>query len=55
MLQSDDLGELKKWKCGVRKAKKVNQERHSQRCDIELKLSVVFYFLFKIIKYIVAV
>lgn len=28
------------WKWEVRKAKKVNRERHAQRCDIELKLSV---------------
>nr|TKR97289.1 DNA-directed RNA polymerase family protein [Populus alba] len=37
---SDDLTEIQKWKWSVRKAKKINQERHSQRCDIELKLSV---------------
>ncbi|CAK9168888.1 unnamed protein product [Ilex paraguariensis] len=37
---SEDLGELKIWKWNVRKAKKINQERHSQRCDTELKLSV---------------
>lgn len=24
----------------MRKAKKINQERHAQRCDTELKLSV---------------
>ncbi|KAL8488613.1 hypothetical protein ACS0TY_024319 [Phlomoides rotata] len=39
-LLSDDAKEVKKWKWSVRKAKKINQERHSQRCDIELKLSV---------------
>ncbi|XP_028056084.1 DNA-directed RNA polymerase 3, chloroplastic-like [Camellia sinensis] len=38
--QSEDLTEIKKWKWSVRKAKKINQELHSQRCDIELKLSV---------------
>ncbi|KAF9680629.1 hypothetical protein SADUNF_Sadunf06G0141500 [Salix dunnii] len=37
---SDDLTEIQKWKWSVRKAKKINQERHSQRCDTELKLSV---------------
>ncbi|XP_073034567.1 DNA-directed RNA polymerase 3, chloroplastic-like [Primulina eburnea] len=39
-LLSVDLLEVKKWKWNVRKAKKINQERHSQRCDTELKLSV---------------
>ncbi|KAI9393094.1 hypothetical protein POPTR_006G181100v4 [Populus trichocarpa] len=39
-LSSDDLTEIQKWKWSVRKAKKINQERHSQRCDTELKLSV---------------
>ncbi|CAK9315095.1 unnamed protein product [Citrullus colocynthis] len=28
------------WKWSMRKAKKINQELHSQRCDVELKLSV---------------
>lgn len=46
----DDAEEIKKWKWSVRKAKKINQERHSQRCDIELKLSVR-YFLSKILLY----
>ncbi|KAK4850612.1 hypothetical protein QYF36_008294 [Acer negundo] len=36
---SEDLSEVQKWKCSVRKAKKINQERHSQRCDTELELS----------------
>ncbi|GFP94803.1 DNA-directed RNA polymerase 3 chloroplastic [Phtheirospermum japonicum] len=36
----DDAKEVKKWKWSVRKVKKINQERHSQRCDTELKLSV---------------
>ncbi|KAK4853516.1 hypothetical protein QYF36_010423 [Acer negundo] len=36
----EDLSEIQKWKWSVRKAKKTNQERHSQRCDTELKLSV---------------
>ncbi|OVA10304.1 DNA-directed RNA polymerase [Macleaya cordata] len=37
---SDDATEIQKWKWSVRKAKKCNRERHAQRCDIELKLSV---------------
>ncbi|KAL5842149.1 hypothetical protein ACOSQ3_012752 [Xanthoceras sorbifolium] len=37
---SEDLTEVQKWKWSVRKAKKINQERHSQRCDTELKISV---------------
>ncbi|KAH6817431.1 DNA/RNA polymerases superfamily protein [Perilla frutescens var. frutescens] len=39
-LLSDDEKEIKKWKWSRRKVKKINQERHSQRCDVELKLSV---------------
>ncbi|KAL2482807.1 DNA-directed RNA polymerase 3 [Forsythia ovata] len=39
-LLSDDLEVVKEWKWSVRKAKKINRERHSQRCDMELKLSV---------------
>lgn len=35
-----DSVEIQKWKWSARKAKKINQERNSQRCDIELKLSV---------------
>ncbi|CAN4113272.1 unnamed protein product [Withania somnifera] len=38
-LHSDDIMEVKRWKWRVRKAKKINQELHSQRCDTELKLS----------------
>ncbi|KAI6680512.1 hypothetical protein NL676_034393 [Syzygium grande] len=37
---SNDGEELELWKWNVRKAKKVNRERHAQRCDVELKLSV---------------
>ncbi|KAH7546138.1 hypothetical protein FEM48_Zijuj01G0168800 [Ziziphus jujuba var. spinosa] len=37
---SEDLTEIQKWRWSLRKAKKLNQERHSQRCDTELKLSV---------------
>ncbi|KAG5532655.1 hypothetical protein RHGRI_027078 [Rhododendron griersonianum] len=37
---TDDEAEIKKWKWKVKALKKENSERHSQRCDIELKLSV---------------
>ncbi|XVF34354.1 hypothetical protein REPUB_Repub18cG0052600 [Reevesia pubescens] len=37
---SEDPTEIQEWKWCVRKAKKINRERHSQRCDTELKLSV---------------
>ncbi|PIA31839.1 hypothetical protein AQUCO_04800023v1 [Aquilegia coerulea] len=37
---SEDAMEIQKWKWSVRKVKKCNRERHAQRCDIELKLSV---------------
>eukprot|EP00268_Persea_americana_P043172 TRINITY_DN4332_c0_g2_i2.p1 TRINITY_DN4332_c0_g2~~TRINITY_DN4332_c0_g2_i2.p1 ORF type:complete len:540 (+),score=84.79 TRINITY_DN4332_c0_g2_i2:688-2307(+) len=37
---SEDAMEIKQWRWSVRKAKKCNSERHAQRCDIELKLSV---------------
>ncbi|XP_057950136.1 DNA-directed RNA polymerase 3, chloroplastic-like [Malania oleifera] len=37
---TEDLSEMQKWKWSVRKAKKINQERHSLWCDIEIKLSV---------------
>ncbi|XP_076919074.1 DNA-directed RNA polymerase 1B, mitochondrial-like [Bidens hawaiensis] len=35
-----DETEIKKWKWKVKTIKKENRERHSQRCDIELKLAV---------------
>ncbi|KAL9231262.1 hypothetical protein vseg_006511 [Gypsophila vaccaria] len=38
--ETEDESELKKWKWKVRSVKKENRERHSQRCDIELKLAV---------------
>ncbi|CAM8942508.1 unnamed protein product [Rhodiola kirilowii] len=38
--ESEDPLEIRNWKWSVYKAKKINLERHSQRCDIELKLSV---------------
>ncbi|XP_057428848.1 DNA-directed RNA polymerase 3B, chloroplastic isoform X2 [Lotus japonicus] len=37
---TEDLKQIQEWKYRVRKAKKMNLERHSQRCDTELKLSV---------------
>ncbi|XP_062106416.1 DNA-directed RNA polymerase 2, chloroplastic/mitochondrial isoform X2 [Humulus lupulus] len=37
---SEDEALIKKWKWDVRSVKKVNRERYSQRCDIELKLAV---------------
>ncbi|KAK7250654.1 hypothetical protein RIF29_33212 [Crotalaria pallida] len=35
-----DEAEIRKWKWKVKTTKKENNERHSQRCDIELKLAV---------------
>ncbi|CAN8238973.1 unnamed protein product [Cochlearia groenlandica] len=37
---SEDQEEVKQWKWKSKEAKKENSERHSQRCDIELKLEV---------------
>ncbi|KAF7822354.1 DNA-directed RNA polymerase 2B, chloroplastic/mitochondrial-like isoform X1 [Senna tora] len=37
---TDDEPEIRKWKWKVKHVKKENRERHSQRCDIELKLAV---------------
>ncbi|XP_051122130.1 DNA-directed RNA polymerase 1B, mitochondrial-like [Andrographis paniculata] len=37
---TDDEAEIKKWKWKVKTVKKENGERHSQRCDTELKLAV---------------
>nr|CAC80138.1 DNA-dependent RNA polymerase [Spinacia oleracea] len=37
---TEDESELKRWKWKVRSLKKENRERHSQRCDVELKLAV---------------
>ncbi|KAI4314037.1 hypothetical protein L6164_026980 [Bauhinia variegata] len=37
---TEDEVEIRKWKWKVKAAKKENKERHSQRCDIELKLAV---------------
>ncbi|XP_050940583.1 DNA-directed RNA polymerase 3, chloroplastic isoform X1 [Cucumis melo] len=38
--QLGDLTETQEWRWSMKKAKKINQELHSQRCDVELKLSV---------------
>ncbi|XP_017975629.1 PREDICTED: DNA-directed RNA polymerase 2, chloroplastic/mitochondrial isoform X2 [Theobroma cacao] len=37
---SEDEAVLRKWKWKVRSVKKENRERHSLRCDVELKLAV---------------
>ncbi|GLU10880.1 hypothetical protein SLE2022_276580 [Rubroshorea leprosula] len=37
---TEDEAMLRKWKWKVKSAKKENRERHSQRCDTELKLAV---------------
>ncbi|CAL0308037.1 unnamed protein product [Lupinus luteus] len=37
---TEDEGEIRKWKWKVKAARKENNERHSQRCDVELKLAV---------------
>lgn len=37
---TQDEAEIRKWKWKLKAAKKENSERHSQRCDIELKLAV---------------
>ncbi|XP_071926327.1 DNA-directed RNA polymerase 1B, mitochondrial-like [Coffea arabica] len=37
---TEDEREIRKWKWKVNNVKKENSERHSQRCDIELKLAV---------------
>ncbi|XP_028550491.1 DNA-directed RNA polymerase 2B, chloroplastic/mitochondrial isoform X1 [Dendrobium catenatum] len=38
--ETEDESEIKKWKWLLHSAKKKNTEMHSQRCDVELKLSV---------------
>lgn len=43
---TEDETVLKKWKWKVKAVKKENRERHSQRCDIELKLAVGFNDVF---------
>lgn len=42
---TEDETLIRKWKWKVRAVKKENRERHSQRCDTELKLAVKIYFL----------
>lgn len=42
---TEDEEEIKKWKWKVKATKKENCERHSQRCDIELKLAVSCIFI----------
>ncbi|CAH8348222.1 unnamed protein product [Eruca vesicaria subsp. sativa] len=37
---SEDQEKVKQWKWKFKEAKKENSERHSQRCDVELKLEV---------------
>lgn len=37
---TEDEAVLRKWKWKVKNIKKENMERHSQRCDTELKLAV---------------
>ncbi|CAI0462469.1 unnamed protein product [Linum tenue] len=39
-LETEDEQEMRRWKWKVKNLKKENSERHSQRCDIELKLAV---------------
>ncbi|THF94677.1 hypothetical protein TEA_015539 [Camellia sinensis var. sinensis] len=39
-IDTEDEAEIRKWKWKVKSVKKENSERHSQRCDIELKLAV---------------
>ncbi|KAJ6899503.1 DNA-directed RNA polymerase 1B [Populus alba x Populus x berolinensis] len=38
--QTEDEAEIRKWRWKVKSVKKENSERHSQRCDVELKLEV---------------
>ncbi|URD77055.1 hypothetical protein MUK42_24879 [Musa troglodytarum] len=37
---TEDESELRKWKWRMKSVKKENSERHSRRCDVELKLTV---------------
>lgn len=37
---TEDEAEIQKWKWKVKAANKQNNERHSLRCDVELKLAV---------------
>lgn len=49
---TEDEAEIRKWKWKVKAVKKENSERHSQRCDIELKLAVRNLLLLKRLGYI---
>jgi DNA-directed RNA polymerase len=40
--ETEDEALLKKWKWKVKSVKKENRERHSRRCDTELKIAVKF-------------
>lgn len=37
---AEDEAEMKNWRWKTRSVKKINSERHSLRCDLELKLAV---------------
>lgn len=37
---SDDYEEVRNWRRHTASAKRINSERHSMRCDTELKLAV---------------
>lgn len=41
---TEDESELRKWKWKMRSVKKENSERHSRRCDVELKLAVRSFY-----------
>jgi len=49
---TEDEAEVRKWKWKVKNVKKENNERHSQRCDIELKLAVRNLLLLERLSYI---
>ncbi|XP_010943346.1 DNA-directed RNA polymerase 2B, chloroplastic/mitochondrial isoform X2 [Elaeis guineensis] len=38
--ETEDGAEIRKWKWKLKAVKKENSERHSQRCDVEIKLAV---------------
>ena len=41
----EDEAEIRNWKWKVKAVKRENSERHSQRCDTELKLAVRTYWM----------
>lgn len=47
-LDTEDASEITKWKWKVKGIKKENAERHSKRCDIELKLAVIIFLIYYI-------